>query len=769
MSSTPQEPKGPYADDLARIEDIKASNPDNIMAKVFDPSYFNSLEDDQKKRLLKCLKSGMDNPDSSMGCYANEVGDYDEFKPFFKRALEEYHKVNLTDKQHTNNWSLEGVEGLPEDGKLDLSTFGLGPLSMRVRVGRNLSKFPLPASMSRDQRVDLEKEMGAVFAKLIADEKYGGAYYSITPQHENFINEEKYQDLVKDHIMFKDMSNDQYLLSAGIAKHWPYGRGCYVSEDRKFIIWVGEEDHLRIMCMQVGTMLNDVFDRLKGAIDVVEELIDGGCAKSADYGVVTSCPTNIGTGMRASVHIQLPNLTREEGEAGAKKIGKPLGLSVRGTGGEHTPIGVDGTVDISPSARFCISEAEIITALYLGIEKLVEAEAAAAPSAADLVAKIKKVKAENPDNIMAACFDEEYFNGLEDEVLQARLLKCCASGIWNPDSQMGCYANQPDDYDQFQPFFKQVLSKYHGVDLDATKHECSWKFDKTIEGLPESKVLDLEALGLPALSMRVRTGRNLNAFPLPASMTLQDRLDMENELYTRVFTQLAKDKRYGGGYRSITPGHPCEISGADYKALVAEHLMFKDMSADRYLVAAGIAAHWPHGRGCYVSEDREFIVWVGEEDHLRIMCMKKGTVINEVFDRLKVVVEMIEKKVRKGCAKSADYGVVTSCPTNIGTGMRASVHIQLPNLTADGTDAKAKEIAKQFGLSVRGMGGEHTPIGADGTVDISPSARFCIKEAQIVTNLYNGLKSLKEAEDALSAGGVGEAKVEDVAVEESKK
>jgi len=61
--------------------------------------------------------------------------------------------------------------------------------------------------------------------------------------------------------------------------------------------------------------------------------------------------------------------------------------------------------------------------------------------------------------------------------------------------------------------------------------------------------------------------------------------------------------------------------------------------------------------------------------------------------------------------------------------MRASLHLAIPNLCADGTEKKAKLIAKPLGLSVRGMGGEHTPIGKDGTVDISPSARFCITEA----------------------------------------
>ena len=122
--------------------------------------------------------------------------------------------------------------------------------------------------------------------------------------------------------------------------------------------------------MQKGTILNKVFDRLKAAIDVVEELIDGGCAYHSDFGVITSCPTNIGTGMRASVHIPLPGLTADGTDAKAKAIAKPLGLSVRGLGGEHTPIGADGTVDISPSARFCISEAEIVTALYKGLELL---------------------------------------------------------------------------------------------------------------------------------------------------------------------------------------------------------------------------------------------------------------------------------------------------------------------------------------------------------------------------------------------------------------
>ena len=112
-----------------------------------------------------------------------------------------------------------------------------------------------------------------------------------------------------------------------------------------------------------------------------------------------------------------------------------------------------------------------------------------------------------------------------------------------------------------------------------------------------------------------------------------------------------------------------------------------------------------------MSEDKGFIIWVGEEDHLRVMCMQKGTVLNHVFDRLKGALDVVSSIEGLEFAISPTFGVVTSCPTNLGTGMRASLHIALPNLTANGTDAKAKEICTPLGLAVRGLGGEHTPIG----------------------------------------------------------
>ena len=674
--------------------------------------------------------------------------------------------------------------------------------------------------------------------------------------HADYIDQNQYAQLVSEHIMFKNMADDSYLASAGIASDWPYGRGCYVSQDRKFIVWVGEEDHLRIMAMQTGTVLNDVFDRLENALDVISGIDGLDFADSVEYGAVTSCPTNLGTGMRASVHVPLPKLTSDGTTDKVKEVCAPLGLSVRGAGGEHTAIGSDGTCDISPSSRFCITEAEIIAALYTGLAKLKQVEdrtkvsyldmrpfpapepfieegvmvildrankaklgmklGNAASSregvpilgveegtqahnklfendniiaingngvlgfkmlqAANVIARSTKVeftlnrnemvfnlnyiswdriealKQSHPNNLAMKHIDRDYYESL-DTLEKRGICQCIRSGYDNPDSNMGCYAMQPADYDRFKPFFSKVLAEYHGVAEDAV-HYNNWDLGSVADlDLPADGQLDVSQLGFPPLSMRVRVGRNLKDFPLPGAMNRQQRMEMETQMCTAFNALMAMDD-YGGRYHSLTPGHEDNIDDIEYAQLIEEHIMFKNMADDSYLASAGIASDWPYGRGCYVSQDRKFIVWVGEEDHLRIMAMQTGTVLNDVFDRLENALDVISGIDGLDFADSVEYGAVTSCPTNLGTGMRASVHVPLPKLTSDGTDTHAKEVCAPLGLSVRGAGGEHTAIGSDGTCDISPSSRFCITEAEIITRLYKGLVVLKTAEDQFVGGMV---------------
>jgi protein-arginine kinase len=341
-----------------------------------------SLKDEEKKGFWRCVRTGIENPTSGLGCYAMKPTDYSTYAKFFDAVIQDYHS-GKEDSKHITDWDIKGVG---KGGVLDVKELGLDELSMRVRVGRNLEEFNLPGLMDKEERVKFEQKMLGSFEALI--KKFGGNVYSMTPdfgkdekgetiKNPNFIDEKKYQELVDAHVMFKDMDADPFLKSAGISSDWPFGRGCWQSEDKQCIIWFGEEDQLRIMCMKKGTRLDEVFTKLKDLLDTVEGIEGIKFAKSEKYGYVTSCPSNLGTGMRASVHIKVPNLTADGTDKKAKEVAKPLGLSVRGTGGEHTPIGKDGTIDLSPSARLFIKESEIVGKLYQGIQDLMKAEKAA--------------------------------------------------------------------------------------------------------------------------------------------------------------------------------------------------------------------------------------------------------------------------------------------------------------------------------------------------------------------------------------------------------
>ena len=102
---------------------------------------------------------------------------------------------------------------------------------------------------------------------------------------------------------------------------------------------------------------------------------------------------------------------------------------------------------------------------------------------------------------------------------------------------------------------------------------------------------------------------------------------------------------------------------------------------------------------------------------------------------------MIEKEAK--FAHDEHLGYITSCPTNLGTALRASVHIKLPLL------AKNKEefdkIAKEFHVQIRGIHGEHTETD-DGIFDISNKRRLGRSEVELVQDMYNGVKALITAE-----------------------
>ena len=216
-----------------------------------------------------------------------------------------------------------------------------------------------------------------------------------------------------------------------------------------------------------------------------------------------------------------------------------------------------------------------------------------------LIEKVREIATSHPENLMARHFNEDYFLSLDD-ILQQRLTRIIASGIENPDSQMGAYAMHPDDYDLFAPMLDPMIRDFHGIPAnEPIRQEHDWDTGAIICDLAN---IDEK---LSNISMRVRVARNVSTFPLPGAMNRDQRVALE-EMASKAFVRLIANPEFGGKYLSITPGSHHEIDTEEYQRRVNAHQMFKDMSGDRFLNVAGISGDWPHGRGMYVFTGGRF-------------------------------------------------------------------------------------------------------------------------------------------------------------------
>ena len=123
----------------------------------------------------------------------------------------------------------------------------------RIRVGRNIEGFGLSPGITKDQRTEVESMMKNIFGGLEGD--YEGEYFSL-----DGMEEEVRQKLVEDHFLF--MSGDPNLAAAGMERDWPQGRGIFHNASKTFLVWVNEEDQLRIISMETGNYQKKVCTRI---------------------------------------------------------------------------------------------------------------------------------------------------------------------------------------------------------------------------------------------------------------------------------------------------------------------------------------------------------------------------------------------------------------------------------------------------------------------------------------------------------------------------
>lgn len=227
-------------------------------------------------------------------------------------------------------------------------------ISTRIRLARNIASYPFSPKLGEAQRVAMLRDVRNAF------DRYGTSMYNFIDVSSKSIEER--QALVEEHIISRDFavmpSSEKRLL--------------VYDENGSVSVMVGEEDHLRIQAVRPGLALDEAYKSASYLDDMLSKGIE--YAFNPKLGYLTCCPSNTGTGLRASCMLHLPMLTRNGYIKDVIEFCSKLGLTVRGFFGEGSK--AEGELyQVSNQITMGISEEDTITRLRDAVNAIVGKEA----------------------------------------------------------------------------------------------------------------------------------------------------------------------------------------------------------------------------------------------------------------------------------------------------------------------------------------------------------------------------------------------------------
>lgn len=225
------------------------------------------------------------------------------------------------------------------------------------------------------------------------------------------------------------------------------------------------------------------------------------------------------------------------------------------------------------------------------------------------------------------------------------------------------------------------------------------------------------------LSTRVRLARNVDGYAFPSRIAPDVRRDLETRLHAWIGdARLAPDVRYWN--LDALPEITCLL-------LMERHLVSRELVMGR------------GDRGVSFVPTESVSVMSNEEDHLRIQVVRSGYALSEAFAAALEVDKKLESRIPY--AWHERYGFLTSCPTNVGTGLRISVMMHLPALMLMNQMDKVYHATSKVGLTVRGFYGEGTKAIGD-VIQISNQQTLGSSEDQILETIQQMVPKIVEYE-----------------------
>lgn len=232
-----------------------------------------------------------------------------------------------------------------KDNKNDIA------VSTRIRLARNLDKTPFPNALKDTKEITEKIKNAIIGSNSTLSKDFDFISLDSTPAVRK-------QAMAEEHLISPVMCGGN-------------GKSVLINKDKTMSIMLMEEDHIRLQVIQAGLKLDEAYSLASKADDVLEESLT--YAFDNDFGYLTACPTNTGTGMRASVMLHLPALTMTDNINRVVSSAASLGIEVRGLYGEGTKA-YGNLYQISNKMTLGISEQQSIDKLKDIVNQLIEME-----------------------------------------------------------------------------------------------------------------------------------------------------------------------------------------------------------------------------------------------------------------------------------------------------------------------------------------------------------------------------------------------------------
>lgn len=228
------------------------------------------------------------------------------------------------------------------------------------------------------------------------------------------------------------------------------------------------------------------------------------------------------------------------------------------------------------------------------------------------------------------------------------------------------------------------------------------------------------------VSSRIRLARNLKNYPFPNKASLEQKKEIAQKV------KLALEESNSTLANSFSFISMEELSQIQSVSLVEKHLISPEFASDR------------KGRYLMLSKDESISIMINEEDHIRIQVLGSGLSLNECYDTANNLDTLLDNAL--GFAFNNKLGYLTQCPTNLGTGMRASLMLHVPAIEKNRSINRISGNLTKLGMELRGTFGEGSD--AKGSLyQLSNQITLGLSEHNAIENLKNIASQLIEQEE----------------------